>query len=126
MCLCLSRIFRPSPKSLANCDLESRQFFCKIRADFFNRSISVYTHKTISFLHFCEISLRPSADKSGMFQIYYKKAKCLLSHSHFSSNRICVDFPDPSIASTTNRLSFDSNFLLCSTIFIFCGLFTHQ
>src|SRR5437016_14625668 len=126
MCLCLSRFFRPSPKSLANCDLESRQFFCKIRADFFNRSISVYTHKTISFLHFAKLPCDQALINQECFQIYYKKAKCLLSHSHFSSNRISVDFPDPSIPSTTNRLSFDSNFLLCSTIFIFYGLFTHQ
>src|SRR5215469_6436333 len=41
-----------------------------------------------------------------------KKTCMPLDISHFSSRRICVDLPDPSIPSTTTSLPLESRFLL--------------
>src|SRR5215471_7031036 len=45
-----------------------------------------------------------------------KKTRRPLDISHFSSRRICVDLPDPSIPSTTTSLPLESRFLLLDLI----------
>src|SRR5215831_19644767 len=45
-----------------------------------------------------------------------KKTRMPLDISHFSSRRICVDLPDPSIPSTTTSLPLESKLLLLDLI----------